>query len=631
MTQLICGVLRLGAPADAGAERTLVGCMLEKMAPPGLPRAIRLAQRGPMTLGALRLGLTGGDEPPPPALIEAPQRLLAADITIFDRSRMNLTGVRGDAPDGDFLAAALTARGTAALGALHGDFAFANWQDGKLTLGRDHFGARPLHYFLREGAYLAFASLPAALLRTGLAAWEPDEAVAASWVLQPAPPPGRTIWRNIRSVPAAHEVTCGADGTEVRRYWRLDPGPRRPFASDPRELARETARLIALAVERRLPAQGPGAGHLSGGLDSSPIAVLAARMLSQSGRAFYGYTFREPKQGPGLPGAGDAPMADLVADFEPAITQVSIPAPCLLTAYAEGIEPDSALPVSATEPEEQILRHAARQGAAMLLTGWGGDQVVSYQGRGAQADLLRAGRIIRLWQHLREESREAGDGVARLFLATAVMQALPQALRERLRRVAGRETPYHAAMAPRQRLAARHRRSALLRETWPDSGDSHRIRRDSTEAWYIQARLDSFARQGARHGVAYAHPLLDLDLVEFALSVPGVFLRSGADRRVLLRKASVGLLPDAVRLGRAKLQPFPGEDTRIAAAQGPLLALLSRWGKNARIRDILDLEFMAEIVSRAGDPDAPAEFSAVDLTPAFQISGFLAAMEDVAA
>ena len=100
----------------------------------------------------------------------------------------------------------------------------------------------------------------------------------------------------------------------------------------------ETARLLTQAVERRLPGAGPGAGHLSGGLDSSPIAVLAARALARSGRAFYGYTFREPEDGPGLPGTGDAPVADLVAAAEPGVTQIHIASPGLLAAYAEGVE-----------------------------------------------------------------------------------------------------------------------------------------------------------------------------------------------------------------------------------------------------------------------------------------------------
>ncbi len=264
----------------------------------------------------------------------------------------------------------------------------------------------------------------------------------------------------------------------------------------------------------------------------------------------------------------------------------------------------------------------------MILSGWGGDQIVSFQGRGAQVELLRAGRLIRLWRYLRAEAQGTETSLPRLFLSTVVMQGLPQKFREVVRRLAGRETPFLATMASHSRLVAPHRRDALLIENWADDGDTHEMRRGTAEAWYIQTRLEAFARQGARHGSVYAYPLLDLDLVEFSMQVPGIFLRSGGRRRVLFREALAGFLPDAVRFSPVKLLPFPGENQRSAAERDRLLALLRQWGNNARIRDFLDLEFMAKMIRSAADPAAPGDLAAVDLTAAFQIAGLLAALED---
>jgi asparagine synthase (glutamine-hydrolysing) len=635
MTQLICGILRLD---DAPPDKALVQRMAAAMIPPGLAHQSHIASRGPVAMAAIGLALRGGGMPPPePALIEDGEALLAADISIYDRARFHLPGGGAGLSDAAFLRAALADRGGEGLGDIHGDFAFAIWRDGCLTFGRDHFGARSLVYTEAPGRYLAFASSPVALLRTALASTALDQDIVASWVLQPSPPPGRTIYRDIRPVDAAHLVECRpgveAGAVTTRRYWRLDTRRRLPFDSDPRELAAETARLLTQAVERRLPGAGPGAGHLSGGLDSSPIAVLAARALARSGRAFYGYTFREPEDGPGLPGTGDAPVADLVAAAEPEITQVHIVSPGLLAVYAEGVEAETLLPLSAAEPEEQVLRHSAAQGAGMILSGWGGDQIVSFQGRGTQVELLRAGRLVRLWRYLRAESRDTGIGIARLFLSTVVMQGLPQKPREAIRRLAGRETPFLVTMARFSRMVAPHRRGSLLIETWADEGDTHQMRRGTAEAWYIQTRLEAFARQGARHGVAYAYPLLDLDLVEFSMQIPGVFLRGSVQRRVLFREALAGILPDEVRFSQVKRVPFPGEDQRSAAVRERLLALLRDWGKNARIRDFLDLDFMADVIRLAADPAAPtsletADLETADLVGAFQIAGLLTALED---
>ena len=80
--------------------------------------------------------------------------------------------------------------------------------------------------------------------------------------------------------------------------------------------------------------------------------------------------------------------------------------------------------------------------------------------------------------------------------------------------------------------------------------------------------------------------------------------------------APPGILPDAVRPSPVKLQPFPGEDQRHAAERVRLLALLRQWGNNARNRDFLDLEFMAETIRSAADraalEDGPADQAPVD-------------------
>jgi hypothetical protein len=87
-----------------------------------------------------------------------------------------------------------------------------------------------------------------------------------------------------------------------------------------------------------------------------------------------------------------------------------------------------------------------------------------------------------------------------------------------------------------------------------------------------------------------------------------------------------------------KRVPFPGEDQRSAAVRERLLALLRDWGKNARIRDFLDLDFMADVIRLAADPAAPtsletagvetAGVETADLVVAFQIAGLLTALED---
>jgi len=602
MTQQICGTLRFdGAAPDPG----LLTGMVQAMIGEDVPHRVETATRGPAAMAATRLTPRGADEPPArPNICAMGERLIVADATIY-------AGGRG--PPAEQLEASLDAPG-AGLGAIVGDFAVARWTDGRLTLARDHFGARPLVYTVKPGAYLAFASSPRALLAAGLAPADLDEAVVASWPLHEAPPSGRSAYAAIRRLEPAHILTAEDGKIQLDRFWRLNVARRLPLDSDPRELAAETRRLLEQAVRRRLPPAGPCAADLSGGLDSSPLAAIAARQ----GRGVFAYTFCDEA------GEGDGPLADIVAAAEPGISQVRIASPGLWEGWRHGVEQGTLLPLAPDHPEEQRLRHAAGQGVGTILSGWGGDQIVSYQGRGAELEVARAGSLGKLWHALAAESRATGVAPLRLFAATVLMQALPQRTREKLRRRLHRQNPLDEAIAERLSLIAAHRRDGLLFEPLPDSGDSHSNRRDAAEAWSPQARLDALAWHGARHGVRFAYPLLDLDLVEFSICVPGIFSRQAGHRRMLYRRALEGLLPEPVRLNPIKTQPFPREAQRVAGRRGALLSLLARWSENGLIRDFLDVEQMRRVVEAAGDAAAPPHLADCDLGPAFQIGALLA-------
>ena len=62
------------------------------------------------------------------------------------------------------------------------------------------------------------------------------------------------------------------------------------------EAACELRRLVDEAVKRRLPRNGETGAHLSGGLDSSAIAILAARRLREEGRTLHAYSFLDQQR-----------------------------------------------------------------------------------------------------------------------------------------------------------------------------------------------------------------------------------------------------------------------------------------------------------------------------------------------
>ncbi len=172
--------------------------------------------------------------------------------------------------------------------ALDGMFAFAVWDTRRqhLLLARDRFGEKPLFYAEREGN-LAFASELTALRAGTDDAWTLDPRAIDSvfrlgYVVQP-----QSMVHEARQLPPAHRLTWdyATRSVQLERYWRLAEFPERSESSR-RDLIDETHRLLRESVSSRLTSDVPLGVLLSGGVDSSLIAALAAEVSTEPVRTF---------------------------------------------------------------------------------------------------------------------------------------------------------------------------------------------------------------------------------------------------------------------------------------------------------------------------------------------------------
>jgi asparagine synthase (glutamine-hydrolysing) len=165
--------------------------------------------------------------------------------------------------------------GAACVEHLRGMFAFALWDGARrrLLLARDPMGEKPL-YLYERGGRLVFASEMKALLRSGEVPFELDpEAVDLFFHYQYVPEP-RTAVRGVRKLDAARLLVVDVEPwrVEERCYWRMEDAP--PLEGDAPSLIRGRLEEVGELVTR---ADVPVGVALSGGLDSSAVAALAAR------------------------------------------------------------------------------------------------------------------------------------------------------------------------------------------------------------------------------------------------------------------------------------------------------------------------------------------------------------------
>ncbi|MEX0768895.1 MAG: asparagine synthase (glutamine-hydrolyzing), partial [Microthrixaceae bacterium] len=159
---------------------------------------------------------------------------------------------------------------------LPGTFALAVWNDSEqsLLLARDRFGERPLYYAFTAEGQLAFASESHALRAAGLSESKPEPLMIAEMLRQGYVPSGKSIWSGIESVPHASRLRWSLGGQpQIDRWWTP---PVIEEGITPKESARWFRGALDFAVQEQLEADVPVGAFLSGGVDSTTVAALAA-------------------------------------------------------------------------------------------------------------------------------------------------------------------------------------------------------------------------------------------------------------------------------------------------------------------------------------------------------------------
>ena len=167
---------------------------------------------------------------------------------------------------------------------LRGMFAFALWdaKRKRLVVGRDRMGEKPVYLYQTDDRVF-FASELKALLASGLVPFALDPTAVNLYFHYQYVPEPLTPLKGVRKLDAASLLVVDVEPwrIEERRYWRMEDAP--PIEGDPAVLIREQLETVSEIVIR---SDVPVGIALSGGLDSSAIAALAARKYPGTMRAF---------------------------------------------------------------------------------------------------------------------------------------------------------------------------------------------------------------------------------------------------------------------------------------------------------------------------------------------------------
>jgi asparagine synthase (glutamine-hydrolysing) len=444
-----------------------------------------------------------------------------------------------------------------------GMFAFAVWDERKrrLLLARDRLGIKPL-YWARCGNILLFGSEIKSILASGLVAAAANEASIPELLSTRSISSDETMFQGVFKVLPGHLLIFERGQTRTVQYWDL--ALVRSTAESTRDTSMPAVDVVARfrelleeSVRLRLMSDVPLGLFLSGGIDSSAIAAIAARQIDRPLQtfsvAFEDHAFSE------LPYARAAAAAIGAEGHEVVVSDRSFfeALPRLLWHEDEPIAHTSSIPL-------YFVSALARRRVTVVLTGEGSDELLAGYGKYLRAswnwragtvyerlvpkplrDLIaqrlvpavpgRIGRYARRSWLAMDRSPEA-----MLFDNFAAIRLAQQArlLTADFAHAATRQNAYGAAVAHFQRLNGG---STLLdRILYAD------IKTYLVELLMKQDQMSMAASIESRV------PFLDHKLVEFAAGLPDRWKLSGLTTKRILRQAMKGLVPDTI-LNRPKM------------------------------------------------------------------------------
>jgi len=488
------------------------------------------------------------------------------DIRLDNRVEVAaLCGISGpDLPtDVDLVLAAYSIFGFECCTHFVGDFAFAIWDSeaSRLFCARDPFGVRPF-YYRAEADSFAFASDEAAL---GAQIEDPgDDGFVAEYLAGIVRYGPETRHPGIRRLLGGHSLVWSAEDLAISRYWNLTPDD-----TSGTDLEARFKALFEQAVEDRLYGTDAVAAFLSGGMDSSSIAAVAAQSRQRAG-AFpldtFSFVYPEGSE------MDESPYIDAVLQAGHYVGHKTLIKDHAPLGGIEAMIADQKGPIVAVgmTKSRQLYPVAAHSGAKVILDGHGGDEVVGY-GSFRLMEMAQKGQWLRLCPLVHTHNKLFDDSLFAAMLDLYKSYGPKTRFARIIRKLGNRvvcarsptrqrkrpvwETVLSAEFLARTELRQRYNRIAV-----PPAD----IMEDKTafNLWPVlsqmmQSSFEVLDKASAVAGVEARYPFFDTRLVAFCVGLPATEKLRFGQTRSILRRALKRILPDQVRLRQTKTSFHP--------------------------------------------------------------------------
>ncbi len=450
--------------------------------------------------------------------------------------------------DTEVLLQLLIREGKDCLSRLNGFFAFAFYdsQEGSLLLARDRMGIKPLYYLLDQDRLL-FASEMKSLLHYGIGKDLDPTALLTYFQLNYIPAP-LSIFQDVKKLRPGEYLELDRESYEIKTWYQVPYDRNRSNSTAYDELKNELAELLEKSVQKRLVSDVPLGSFLSGGIDSSVIAALAARHKPDLHTFSIGYRDEKFFDETAYAREVSKKIGTSHHVFELSNRDLFDHLYQVLDYTDEPFADSSALAV-------YILSKETRKHATVALSGDGADELFAGYNKhaafqrilqgGSKASLVKA--LGPLWSIL-PKSRN-GRLTNKFRQLDRFSRGMKLSSKERYWRWAGfaGENDVRAMFTPEQREKLNMSTYFQQKEEWLTAIPS---RETLNDLLYTDVRLvlpddmlTKVDRMSMAHGLEVRVPFLDHEIAEFAFRLDTPFKINEGIRKRILQDAFRDMLP----------------------------------------------------------------------------------------
>lgn len=447
--------------------------------------------------------------------------------------------------DSEFILAAYQKWGKDCPKYLLGDFVFVIWDKKKQQLfcARDHVGIKPFYYYISDDLFV-FTNILSSITTHPAILNKLDDTSLVKFLK----PDGfidnkLTFFQNVKKVTPASVMVITNETIYESEYWSIDDI--KPLYYDSYEQYISHFRtLFEKAVGSRLRTSYPVASHLSGGLDSSSVAVMAARKIKE--KSFTLHTFnwaQKPDENANLEHP-EWSFSDRIAKVEGIEHQRINLLPSDLAKLYKNVN------IFNNDMgffwEEYLVRDIANShDIRTMLTGWGGDQFISYDGYAYYSGLIWKGHMLSAIMKIYKEHHGKRYRILRtihVFIRELIYPMLYKYMKGYYKKSSFHFDPYIYCI-DRFKIYAKKVPDRHIKFTPGVHAEQKYLLKDG----FIQQRIESFSAVGFDKKMEYAYPLLDKRIIEFALAIPEeLFSKKNGYSRFFFRKSISHLIQDDI-------------------------------------------------------------------------------------